>query len=180
MTRTCRTCGETKELELFTKPRHQCKACRSAYRRAYYQDNKEKVAAYLQDNKEKVAVQGRVYRQNNKEKITVKDRRYRQNNKEKKAALSATRRARKRGATIGDSKAMTAFFRHTREGSRLRFYWCSRVTAKHDRHVDHIVPLSKNGTHGVENLCVSCAHCNMSKGAKLPHEFSGQYEMELA
>lgn len=33
-------------------------------------------------------------------------------------------------------------------------------------HLDHVKPWSKGGLHSVNNLCVSCANCNMSKGAK--------------
>ena len=31
---------------------------------------------------------------------------------------------------------------------------------------DHLIPQSKNGVHGGENLVYSCRHCNSSKGAK--------------
>lgn len=38
-------------------------------------------------------------------------------------------------------------------------------------HIDHILPWSRGGEHSVENLCVSCASCNLSKGAKTPDEW---------
>lgn len=53
-----------------------------------------------------------------------------------------------------------------------RCYWCGRKLGAH--HVDHVIPLSRGGSDGPENLVISCPSCNMSKGAKLPHEFVSQ------
>ena len=41
-------------------------------------------------------------------------------------------------------------------------------------HLDHIVPWSRGGGHTVENICVACGPCNLSKGAKTPEEWGGQ------
>lgn len=38
-------------------------------------------------------------------------------------------------------------------------------------HVDHINPLSRGGDNDLSNLCVACAPCNMSKGAKSVEEW---------
>lgn len=38
-------------------------------------------------------------------------------------------------------------------------------------HVDHVVPLSRGGSNGPENIVIACPTCNTSKGAKLPHEW---------
>ena len=39
--------------------------------------------------------------------------------------------------------------------------------------IDHIIPVSKNGTNDVDNLCLCCRRCNCSKGNKLLEEWSG-------
>lgn len=36
---------------------------------------------------------------------------------------------------------------------------------------DHLVPTSRGGGHGVENLVLACGSCNSSKGAKTAEEF---------
>ena len=41
-----------------------------------------------------------------------------------------------------------------------------------DYHVDHVIPLILGGSNGPENLVIACPRCNLSKGAKMPHEFS--------
>ena len=45
-------------------------------------------------------------------------------------------------------------------------YWCGASVSKSNLHFDHIVALSKGGPHSIENLCVSCAPCNLSKANK--------------
>lgn len=39
-----------------------------------------------------------------------------------------------------------------------------------DFHIDHIIPLSRGGTHTVENLQLAHPYCNRSKFTKLPEE----------
>jgi len=76
-----------------------------AYRKAYREKNKEKIAAqkkayreqnkekerarqkeYYENNKEKIAAREKAYREGNKEKIAAKDKAYREKNKQKIAA----------------------------------------------------------------------------------------------
>lgn len=43
-------------------------------------------------------------------------------------------------------------------------------------HVDHFIPLSRGGTHDLDNLVAACKACNLSKGAKLPDvEWKGRF-----
>ena len=41
-------------------------------------------------------------------------------------------------------------------------------------HVDHVIPLSKGGSDGRENIVISCPSCNMSKKDKMPEVFAGR------
>ncbi len=38
-------------------------------------------------------------------------------------------------------------------------------------HVDHIQPISREGSNLEENLCISCSSCNLSKGSKILPEW---------
>lgn len=52
--------------------------------------------------------------------------------------------------------------------------WCGTLLNLNDDkafHVDHIMPLAKDGLHCLENLGLSCVSCNTSKGSKKPAGF---------
>lgn len=56
-------------------------------------------------------------------------------------------------------------------------YWCKQaleVAGKNKFHLDHIFPLMKGGEHTRGNVCCACPSCNLSKNARLPHEFIGR------
>jgi len=38
---------------------------------------------------------------------------------------------------------------------------------KRSVHLDHYIPLSKGGTHSIDNVVWSCASCNLTKGSKI-------------
>lgn len=45
--------------------------------------------------------------------------------------------------------------------------------AKGPFHIDHVKPVAKGGTDALNNLCVACVKCNLSKGAKSLKEWAG-------
>lgn len=52
-------------------------------------------------------------------------------------------------------------------------WWCQEpLSARY--HIDHRIPLSRGGSNDISNLVLSCPHCNLSKGAKMPYEFAGR------
>ena len=52
-----------------------------------------------------------------------------------------------------------------------RCYWCCKELAmKYE--VDHIIPLSKDGTNWPENVCVACQRCNRDKSNRMPLDFA--------
>lgn len=56
------------------------------------------------------------------------------------------------------------------ERDQARCRYCGRLTTTTTRHLDHVIPKSRGGTHVAVNIVVSCAGCNVVKGTKLPHE----------
>lgn len=48
-------------------------------------------------------------------------------------------------------------------------YWCKRKLTKY--HVDHVIPVSRGGSNGPENIVIACPYCNRSKGNKTLDEW---------
>jgi 5-methylcytosine-specific restriction endonuclease McrA len=48
--------------------------------------------------------------------------------------------------------------------------YCGEAPGRHHLTVDHVIPRSRGGTHGWENLVTACKRCNQKKGSLLPAE----------
>lgn len=57
-------------------------------------------------------------------------------------------------------------------GQNYKCWYCGS-SIKGGYHVDHWIPLSKGGSNDPGNLRIACKKCNLSKGAKMPHEWEG-------
>src|SRR6266581_1796896 len=115
--------------------------------------------------KEKNKASAKLRYWNNREKLREQQRQYALKNKHFFSIRSAQRRALKRAATInlnGIIKWMTA----VKSKVTARCYYCDKLALTDAIHFDHIIPLSKGGSHSVDNLCVSCGLCNLQKGSK--------------
>ncbi len=56
---------------------------------------------------------------------------------------------------------------------RLICWWCDKpIEGKYQ--VDHRIPLDKGGSNSARNIVIVHIKCNLSKGAKLPHEWNGR------
>jgi 5-methylcytosine-specific restriction endonuclease McrA len=101
-------------------------------------------------------------------------REYRKNHRSEFAAYASSRRALKMGAMIGATASQLAeikeIYRRAKDDGTVRCYLCGRLVPLGERHVDHIMPLSKGGKHRPSNLAIACATCNRVKNAKLPEE----------
>jgi hypothetical protein len=87
-------------------------------------------------------------------------KKYRANNPDKVREWSSTRHKRKTGRLPrGTVKNKIA------SQNGLCVYCQQDITVKY--HVDHIIPLSKNGKHEESNIQILCPTCNVKKSAKL-------------
>ncbi len=55
------------------------------------------------------------------------------------------------------------------EQQRGLCYYCQEMLNNY--HLEHKIPLSRGGLHDDENLCLSCAGCNLRKHTKTSEEF---------
>jgi 5-methylcytosine-specific restriction endonuclease McrA len=55
---------------------------------------------------------------------------------------------------------------------RFHCQYCNRQTPSSDLTFDHVIPRSKGGRTGWENVVAACCACNLRKGDRLPRECS--------
>jgi 5-methylcytosine-specific restriction endonuclease McrA len=96
---------------------------------------------------------------------------YRDTHKAEHTARQNKRRAREIGTMVaGTEEQMRQIYRAARSAKRVRCYLCGKFIQAGQRHVDHVVPLSKGGAHAPHNLAIAHASCNERKAAKMPEE----------
>lgn len=146
------------------RPRRFCSGvcCDAAYRDAH----REEAHAYRAAHRE----EERVYRATHREDRRARDAAYYKASPERGRECARNRRALKRNAP-GTHTAADVAAQYERQHGRC--YYCGAKVCE-AYHVDHVLPLSKGGSNGPENLVIACPQCNMSKHDKLPHEFSGR------
>lgn len=101
----------------------------------------------------------------NREKIMAKVVRWRKEHPEAVAELAARRRAQKTTTEL-EKIHLAAIYDRDRGICHL----CCLPVARADATLDHVIPLSKGGSHTFENVKLAHAVCNSRKGAKLLRE----------
>jgi hypothetical protein len=82
-----------------------------------------------------------------------------------KAWHAKRRSGNKECRTLDLSMGFTAFLFDT---VQCACYWCGK---RRRAQLEHLTPLSRGGTHDIENLQASCRSCNAKKHDKTPEEF---------
>lgn len=186
-TRTCNLCGQTKPQDAdhyYSRLQKSgvrtyscwCKVCQAAKTRARWAADPEaqqKDRARREPRREEIRAYDRMRAKRDREKKKIIIDRWHANNPQRSRALaisrSATRRAREKN--IGGKWTADDVDRMMR-GQKGRCWWCSKKLGAF--HVDHRIPVAKDGTNDPSNLVLSCPPCNRSKSAKLPQEFAGR------
>ncbi|MER9768954.1 HNH endonuclease [Mesorhizobium sp. M0189] len=161
------------------------RAAASAWRRANPERKAEANRKWAQENPEKNRDSQRKHYARNIEKQRERSRlnhaARRQEEKEysrlyskkfpeRKRASEGKRRAQKRGCGGGSYTPQDI-----REIINLQDNRCAYCRVKlrgFNFHIDHIKPLARGGSNDRRNLQVTCARCNISKGAKDPLEYA--------
>lgn len=121
-----------------------------------------------------LAKDARERRRKNPEKHRAAALAYQRANPDSVRAKNHARRARKLKAGGSHTSGDVA---HQLQSQRGRCYWCGdalKTQGEEKFHVDHLIPLSRGGTNGRENIVCSCSFCNLSRHNKLPHEWSNR------
>lgn len=137
-------------------------------------DNPNFLKELYQKNKPDLIKRATDWNKEHAEQFNARQRVRRQTNPRVKmveAASRHTRRARNKNAegTYTDSDIQRLF--DEQEGRccycGITLFW----SIPYDIHIDHIQPLARGGTNYPDNLALSCADCNLSKGDKTLEEW---------
>jgi 5-methylcytosine-specific restriction endonuclease McrA len=143
---------------------------RAQARRKYQEDHKEEIAEYKKTwtkaNAARTAASKREHYERNREEIIVRSEAWAENNPEKvrqfKANNGRKRRAAKR-ASPGNFTAKEFEDLCDSYGNRCLCCGVTGVVLE----ADHVVPLSRGGSDGIENIQPLCGTCNRSKFVKM-------------
>lgn len=155
------------------------------------EQNREAIAAaqrlYVAANREKVRASSRAYYSANRDARLAKDRAYNAANRERRAEKQRAwraanpegyrlwaaanqekvwqrnqrRRSRELNAFVEDVDRSVVF---ERDGGVCQI--CDTPIGTEKWHVDHRVPLVRGGKHSYDNVQLTHAHCNLSKGTR--------------
>jgi hypothetical protein len=179
-TKTCSKCQEVKPLTDFYNHRpgkfgvsSRCKKCLKKKSKEWRKNNPEKrkeyKAQYDRNNSEKIKEYNKKWHENNPERVREIDRKYRKNNPEKDNSKNSKRKALIRNSIVENVDLLQLYKNHK--------YICGICGKKIDKKLrwpnlnsishDHIIPLSKGGSHTYYNIQPAHLGCNISKSAKI-------------
>lgn len=134
----------------------------------FYAEHPEKKDEYYLSHKDEISAYHTAWYSLNKGHVRARAREYYKNNKDRFRAYVMNRHAKVAGA-VGTHCG--ADIESLLGKQRFLCAACGKdISARY--HVDHIIPLSRGGGNGVENLQVLCPECNLSKGTKTMDEWS--------
>ena len=146
--------------ERYAKDPEKYRTQAQTYRTANPEHTKELQKNRYERNPEYYCAMVRNWYANNSQHVKVRSRAYRLANPAIIKANKASYRARKRQAPINDLTA--AQWEDIKVAFDHRCAYCKRKMQRLTQ--DHIVPLSKGGSHTASNIVPACAKCNSTKG----------------
>lgn len=137
-------------------------------KREYYEQNKTehsvRTRAYYQNHKSEIDVYKREWYDSRKEQISSRGKIYRIEHKDEiRAAKSNAKHARRARLQLGKSYLVPRKLIEDLYSQPCAY--CG-VYLDGQMQIDHVVPISRGGSHKIGNLISACPTCNMSKGSK--------------
>lgn len=139
------------------------------WRKTFYERHKEQVLqeaeAWRANNPERAKAVAREWVEANRERVRKTKSRWKQNNPDQSRADCHIRRARQFGVNHERFANSEVFERDGYVCQRCGVKTLPRTHKRHPRHpnLDHIIPLSKGGTHTRQNVQCLCHSCNWKK-----------------
>ena len=137
---------------------------------------KEARKIYYQNNKDKILEKDKEYYQRNKSAINKRNNEYYQRNKDLFKIKAINRK--KRVKYISDGTIKLESLNKMYEEQNHKCAYCGCDLEENQKHLDHILPISRGGKHTIKNVHWTCAECNLSKGNKTEEEWLTKEKMK--
>ena len=143
------------------------------YRKAYYAANRERQChnsrIWREKNPERQKQQWKNYKENNREKVLAGYKKYSKENTHAINAKASRKRAMLKNAIHPE---------HNPNHDKILARIAKIIKPIENLHIDHIVPLARNGIHHIYNLRLLPAKINISKQDRLDSEMSEEIQQE--
>ena len=151
-----------------------CKKCRYEYQHRYRLENGDPVRAgekryrdthpeKMRQKRERQSIElretKRRWYEKNKSRMTEKNRQWRREHADIIRTNNRNRKAMLRNAP-GEHHIEDVRDQYRRQKGKC--YYCGKKVGD-TYHVDHVIPLSRGGSNGPDNLVITCPDCNLSK-----------------
>lgn len=177
----CARCKEILSVESFGNDSSRkdglsiwCKPCRKEYRATprYRAQSRVHSATFYRLNKDKVLDGNREWKARNIESVNASMKDWKAKNRMRVAEIEATRRARIKGVSIGNLSPNYSISLFDFYGNVCINPSCSTpITTRNFLTVDHVVPVSRGGSHDVSNMQPLCLSCNCAKGNRSSSDY---------
>lgn len=197
MTFVCAKCHEEKtEPRKRYKKRKVCKSCRKVRSEGSLENNRRRSAEWYAANRERSAISRKANHLKNIDK--VRERRKLRYQRERTEAIASARlwetqnpertKKRKRDwelANVGKVKASQAAIRAKRPIGSFTYAEIQNLLRIQNGlcigcqclivgcyHIDHVIPIARDGTNTIDNIQLLCGKCNRQKSARDPYEWA--------
>ena len=182
MEQICRRCGILKPLTDYYldrgNPRKVCKSCHCIRTKVWREANKERKKAldlaWQQNNRERYRKAQRQWRQNNPERMPIYRKKWLSANWEFNKLSHVNRESKRRAAKrkTGGTVATIDWLVRLKEFNDFCAYCLNPLNGNY--HMEHMKPLSRGGSHTIDNVVPACPTCNYKKSDKTLLEFVSQ------
>ena len=166
----CSRCQTIKSIDLFSKDAYRktgfsnnCKECRKEYNLKNKDRNNKVCREWHEKNKDKANARRKQWNLDNYEKAKLKDKNYAKNNPEILRNKANLRRARVLSNGIYEI--------NKKELKKLYAQNCFYCESNEKIQLDHVIPISKGGSHSIGNIVPACRKCNLEKSDKFIAEW---------
>lgn len=146
------------------KNRAKHRAQSKAWEQAHPEHVKKRKLAWFHANKEKRKQYSDAYYVNHRKEICTRNEAWRKAHPETNAMMARRRRARIAHAPVNDFTATQW------EAMKKHYHYCCVYCGRKMQRLtqDHVIALSKGGSHTLNNIVPACKSCNSKKGARAP------------